>query len=141
MAQAPEEKELNSEELPNLGGYDFSMLKDPEVARKIFESARCGICKKLPRKVVELSCDNHQDDMELPVYCEGCIQSYMAKNNNQCPCSHHPNATYHRNRALRKQISSLEVICPNSENHPSRQKLRVPLYPPFASLECSIAPF
>ncbi len=127
MAQVQgQQQQQEQKELEQVEGYDISTAKDPEVAKKLLECAKCGICHKLARKVVELSCEQHSEDLEVPVYCEGCLKSYMAKNNNQCPSTHHPNASYHLNRPLRRQIAFLEVVCPNSDKQQSNEQLRVP---------------
>ncbi len=83
MAHAPhhhqyhnkEEEESKEQVSHPLHGYDFSILKDPQTAKKMSGCAKCGICHKLARKVVELSCSAHEDDLEAPVYFEICLKS------------------------------------------------------------------
>ncbi len=97
---------------PPQQGYDPSCLKDPELAKRLF---CCGLCHKVARKAVELSCAHHEDDLKLSVYCETCLSSYLQQNDNKCPATHHPKATYDISRALRRQILSLDVICPHAK--------------------------
>ncbi len=94
-------------------GYNPSHFQDPELAKKLFQ---CGLCQKVARKAVELSCDDHGDDEKLPIYCELCLSKYLKENNGRCPVSKNPKATYDRSRSSRREILHLNVICPNSKD-------------------------
>ncbi len=93
-------------------GYEPSLFQDPELAKKLFS---CGLCLKVARKAVELSCPSHEEDLKLSIFCETCLCKYLKENNGKCPATDHPNATYDKNRSLRRQILSMDVICPHTK--------------------------
>ncbi len=114
MAQlVAEDSKEGSQEIESKG-YDFDSLKDPQVAKKLY---KCGLCRKMARKAVELSCPAHDEDLVSSIYCEKCLKSHLSANNNLCPSTKHPNATYEASRAVRRQILSLEVVCPHGKGH------------------------
>ncbi len=107
-------REEAKEEFDDPRIYDFSCLKDPEMAKELFT---CGLCKNLAKDAVELTCSQHLELLVISVFCEGCLKLYLSENNNLCPFTKHPNPTYEPNRTVRIQVLSLKVFCPHGNHH------------------------
>ncbi len=118
-------REERKEEMEDPRIYDFSCLKDPEVAKKMLS---CGLCKKLAKDAVELTCSQHLELLVISVFCEGCLTSYLSENNNLCPFTKHPNPTYAPQRTVRIQVLSLEVFCPHGNSHKREGKEDIPQF-------------
>eukprot|EP01084_Bolivina_argentea_P014337 26773_1 len=74
---------------------------------------KCQSCGNICKDCVELGCDHQDNDIEL--YCNNCLKILINLNNSTCPInSKHKNPIISSNRAIRKQILKLQVICPNS---------------------------
>ncbi len=135
MSHLQHSQEEAKEEFEELRGYDFDCLKDPEAAKKLYS---CGLCEKLARKAVELSCPPHDEDLTISLYCETCLKSHLLSNNNLCPSTKHPNASYEASRSSRRHILSLELFCPNGRRddklHDNYDEFSFFFF--FASLAC-----
>eukprot|EP01084_Bolivina_argentea_P014338 26774_1 len=74
---------------------------------------KCKSCNNICKDCVELACEH--DDIDIELYCNYCLKTLIANNNQTCPInSKHINPDTQSNRAIRKQILKLQVMCPNS---------------------------
>ncbi len=117
MAQQPNVKDAQPTfSWPCLLGYYWELLVDPEKGKPY----ECGICHLLARQVVELICAQHledessDDEIEMGVYCQNCLESYLKSHGNKCPVGNHPNPKYQNAVTTKRSIAKLHVKCPRS---------------------------
>ncbi len=111
-----------------LGGYDWDIIEEDTTLRHL----ECGRCHKLARDAVEIVCECHfsqETEHETEgtifwVYCEGCLNEYLAKNGNKCPINDHSEPQSRPLRRERFTVLGLSVTCPNGQK---QTELRGPL--------------
>ena len=94
----------------NNKGWNTQLFAD----QNIIQSYICTHCQSVCCDAVELGCDHDDDDIFL--YCKLCLQSLIQTNHNQCPINNHKHPLISSNRASRRHISKLRVVCPHSES-------------------------
>eukprot|EP01084_Bolivina_argentea_P043534 80212_1 len=81
----------------------------------------CHDCDNICKDAVELSCDVEHDYDSIQLYCENCLISIIAANNEQCPINNHSNPTYSALRRMRAKINNAKGFCPNSAEYEQSQ--------------------
>eukprot|EP01084_Bolivina_argentea_P051264 94301_1 len=80
----------------------------------------CANCGSVCKDAVELGCDH--EDIDIFLYCNGCLMELMNKNNGNCPINNHPKGIISKNRATRRLIAKCTVLCPYSIEYKQRNK-------------------
>ncbi len=128
-------REEAKEEMGDPRIYDFSCLKDPELAKKML---RCELCGKLAKDAVEWRCRCKPCGLRIKtqiiLYCEGCIKSYLSLYG-WCPFNKNKiikdaNRYIRRNRTARMQVLSLEVFCPHGNSYKGDQQFSLFVFSP-----------
>ena len=83
------------------GGYKMHLFIDQNEAQKY----QCSLCHQVCFKLVELGCNDNEEDHDGFFYCKQCIKTHLANNESVCPINkQHKNIKIHSNRWMRKRI-------------------------------------
>ncbi len=134
MAEQPEqpveEKEEKKEDLektfewPSPKGLYLELFLKTVVAKMY----GCSLCGLVAKDVVELICPQHANDDEdddddsgddegttqLQVYCQKCLEDYLAENRNLCPISKHEAPKWQKINSVNRSVGKLRIRCPRT---------------------------
>ncbi|ETN99273.1 hypothetical protein RFI_38208, partial [Reticulomyxa filosa] len=60
--------------------------------------------------------DEHENDGQVYLVGEECLQVYLKQSNGKCPIQQHDHCEFVKNQTLRQQVSDLFVTCPRQYN-------------------------
>ncbi len=121
---------------PPKQGYQRNLLVNKDDAKEY----KCPTCGHLPREAMEIVCDFHDkqessddDDGDnssptLKIYCKGCLEDYLSKNENRCPLGGHSHPTHQKSGIVRNTISRLKVRCPRVLARTNSRLASLPLF-------------
>ena len=90
-------------------GWKPELFENQEAAKV----ALCEHCNAVCCNAVELGCD-HDDDADICLYCNECLQRIIDENGGQCPIDSHDDPVIISNRSMRRQILKYDAVCPHS---------------------------
>ncbi len=111
-------------EWPSLKGFYLELFLKAVLAKMY----GCGLCGLVAKDVVELICPQHANEEEdddddsgddegttqLQVYCQKCLEDYLAENGNLCPISKHEAPKWQKSSAVNKSVGKLKIRCPRT---------------------------
>ncbi|ETO24896.1 hypothetical protein RFI_12262 [Reticulomyxa filosa] len=82
----------------------------------------CCICNQIVNNAMELNCGEHENEEQVCLVREECLQKYLKQNNGKCPIQQHDHCEFLQGKTMRKLMSELLVICPRQFDLKKRRK-------------------